>query len=68
MITKTRLIQEVEAIFRKLNLPMEGDKRIPTNLWHNFDPTRTPAPGVEYRTILTNGTGVTPSSGHAELE
>ena len=61
--------RDVIALFRKLNLPSENSPPALTDFGRTFDPTAAPAtPGVEYRTILTNGTGKAVGSGNAQLE
>jgi hypothetical protein len=58
---------DVVTVFRKLNLPLTDDA--PAHFGQSYDPTVIPVtPGVQYRTILTNGTGQVLRSGYAELE
>jgi hypothetical protein len=56
--------KQVLRVFREMNLPtMDRTGEVYS---HEFiDPTAQRSSGVEYRTILTNGTGRMP---HAELE
>jgi hypothetical protein len=56
----------VSEIFRLLNVAIqERDESVLRTF--PFDPT-APEDHVQYRTILTNGTGRTPGVAHAQLE
>ena len=64
---KSRAKRDVIVVFRKLNLPIKESD--PIQFGQSFDPTLVPVtPGVQYRTILTNGTGRVLKSANAELE
>jgi hypothetical protein len=67
MNKKSRAKRDVVALFRKLNLPIVDSG--PANFGQTYDPTAAPVtPGVQYRTILTNGTGTLAGLGNAQLE
>lgn len=69
MSKSARSIRDVNALFRLLNLPTEPPTAGRPALDWSFDPTAPQTtPLVEYRTILTNGTGRALRSGYAELE
>ena len=64
---QSRPDRQIVALFRKLSVPI-ADPRI-AYYGRFYDPTvQTTTPGIEYRTILTNGTGRMLGSGYAQLE
>ena len=69
MSKSVRSIRDVDAVFRLLNLPTDPPAAGRFGSDRNFDPTAPQTTQVvEYRTILTNGTGKVLRSGYAELE
>ncbi len=68
MSAKRREEAEVAEVFRLLNITtVERDPSYLRQLTNEFAPNVQNS-GVEYRTVLTNGTGRLPELVHAQLE
>jgi hypothetical protein len=66
--SKNSASAKIADVFQRLSLPTV-DRSLATLNVPYFDPTGYPqSPGVEYRTILTNGTGRTLGLRDAQLE